>query len=191
MYRYNRTGIILKISIILLLTTSLTIKCSCQRSNEPKTENTGYITYTLRWDSVIPGFPVPEKLRYCVYSSEGGPMIQTDGDAKGITLFLPPDKYNVLIFNYDAKNIEFRNMSKFEEAEAYISSTANEKVCQDEAIPFYVASIRSEEIKVDMKNHKELILSPVLLSKDTSLNLSSNKKKVANSINKLKKTSIQ
>lgn len=92
-------------------------------------------------------------------------MIQTDGDAKGITLFLPPDKYNVLIFNYDAKNIDFRNMSKFKEAEAYLSSIGNEKACQEEAIPLYVASIRLEEIKANIKSHKVLTLSPVFLSR--------------------------
>ena len=52
-------------------------------------------------------------------------MIQTDGNANGITLFLPPDKYNVLVFNYDAKNIGFRNMSKFEKRS--ISSTSRRR----------------------------------------------------------------
>ena len=191
MYRYNKTSIILKITIAILFITSLVIECSCERSDEPKKESTGFITYTLRWDSVIPGFSAPEKLRYCIYPSEGGPMIQTDGDAKGITLFLPPDKYNVLIFNYDAKNIDFRNMSRFEEAEAYLSSIGNEKARQEEAIPLYVASIRLEEIKADIKSHKVLTLSPVFLSKDSSLSLSNNKKEIASNINGLTKTSIR
>ena len=116
MYRYNKTSIILKISIAVLFIIGLVLECSCERSEEPEKRGTGYITCTLRWDSVVAGSPVPEKLRYCIYPSEGGPMIQTDGNANGITLFLPPDKYNVLVFNYDAKNIGFRNMSKFEEA---------------------------------------------------------------------------
>ena len=90
-------------------------------------------------------------------------MIQTDGNANGITLFLPPDKYNVLVFNYDAKNIGFRNMSKFEEAEAYISSLKDLEACQDEVIPLYVATIRSVE----------------------------ERKGIANNINGLKKTSIR
>ena len=191
MYRYNKTSIILKITIAILFITSLVIECSCERSDEPKKESTGFITYTLRWDSVVPGFSAPEKLRYCIYPSEGGPMIQTDGDAKGITLFLPPDKYNVLIFNYDAKNIDFRNMSRFEEAEAYLSSIGNEKARQEEAIPLYVASIRLEEIKADIKSHKVLTLSPVFLSKDSSLSLSNNKKEIASNINGLTKTSIR
>lgn len=123
MYRYNKTSIILKITIAILFITSLVIECSCERSDEPKKESTGFITYTLRWDSVIPGFPAPEKLRYCIYPSEGGPMIQTDGDANSMMLFLPPATYKILVFNYDAKNIDFRNMSRFDEAEAYILQT--------------------------------------------------------------------
>lgn len=105
MYRYNKTSIILKISIAVLFIIGMVLECSCERSEEPEKRGTGYITCTLRWDSVVAGSPVPEKLRYCIYPSEGGPMIQTDGNANGITLFLPPDKYNVLVFNYDAKNI--------------------------------------------------------------------------------------
>ena len=118
-------------------------------------------------------------------------MIQTDGNANGITLFLPPDKYNVLVFNYDAKNIGFRNMSKFEEAEAYISSLEDLEACQDEVIPLYVATIRSVEVEGDTKKHKELTLSPFFLSKDSSLNLSNERKGIANNINGLKKTSIR
>lgn len=191
MYRYSNTSIILKVTIAVLFIIGMVLECSCERSEEPEKVGTGYITYTLRWDSVIPGFSAPEKLRYCIYPSEGGPMIQTDGDAKGITLFLPPDKYNVLIFNYDAKNIDFRNMSKFKEAEAYLSSIGNEKACQEEAIPLYVASIRLEEIKANIKSHKVLTLSPVFLSKDSSLSLSNNKKEIASNINGLTKTSIR
>lgn len=191
MYRYNKTSIILKITIAVLFIIGMVLECSCERSEEPEKVGTGYITYTLRWDSVVPGFSAPEKLRYCIYPSEGGPMIQTDGDAKGITLFLPPDKYNVLIFNYDAKNIDFRNMSKFEEAEAYISSLEDLEACQDEVIPLYVATIRSVEVEGDTEKHKELTLSPFFLSKDSSLNLSNERKGIANNIDGLKKTSIR
>ena len=168
MYRYNKTSIILKISIAVLFIIGMVLECSCERSEEPEKRGTGYITCTLRWDSVVAGSPVPEKLRYCIYPSEGGPMIQTDGNANGITLFLPPDKYNVLVFNYDAKNIGFRNMSKFEEAEAYISSLEDLEACQDEVIPLYVATIRSVEVEGDTEKHKELTLSPFFLSKDSS-----------------------
>ena len=191
MYRYNKTSIILKISIAVLFIIGMVLECSCERSEEPEKRGTGYITCTLRWDSVVAGSPVPEKLRYCIYPSEGGPMIQTDGNANGITLFLPPDKYNVLVFNYDAKNIGFRNMSKFEEAEAYISSLEDLEACQDEVIPLYVATIRSVEVEGDTEKHKELTLSPFFLSKDSSLNLSNERKWIANNIDGLKKTSIR
>ena len=190
MYRYNKTSIILKISIAVLFIIGMVLECSCERSEEPEKRGTGYITCTLRWDSVV---AVPRYRRNfaIVSTSEGGPMIQTDGNANGITLFLPPDKYNVLVFNYDAKNIGFRNMSKFEEAEAYISSLKDLEACQDEVIPLYVATIRSVEVEGDTEKHKELTLSPFFLSKDSSLNLSNERKGIANNINGLKKTSIR
>lgn len=83
------------------------------------------------------------------------------------------------------------NMSKFEEAEAYISSLKDLEACQDEVIPLYVATIRSVEVEGDTEKHKELTLSPFFLSKDSSLNLSNERKGIANNINGLKKTSIR
>ena len=74
MYRYNKTSIILKISIAVLFIIGMVLECSCERSEEPEKRGTGYITCTLRWDSVVAVSPVPEKLRYCIYPSEGGPM---------------------------------------------------------------------------------------------------------------------
>jgi hypothetical protein len=70
MYRYNKTSIILKISIAVLFIIGMVLECSCERSEEPEKRGTGYITCTLRWDSVVAGSPVPEKLRYCIYPSE-------------------------------------------------------------------------------------------------------------------------
>ena len=42
MYRYNKTSIILKVTIAILFITSLVIECSCERSDEPKKESTGF-----------------------------------------------------------------------------------------------------------------------------------------------------
>ena len=78
MYRYNKTSIILKITIAILFITSLVIECSCERSDEPKKESTGFITYTLRWDSVIPGFPGSRETSI-LYLPFGGRAYDTDG----------------------------------------------------------------------------------------------------------------
>ena len=162
MYRYNKTSIILKITIAILFITSLVIECSCERSDEPKKESTGFITYTLRWDSVIPGFPAPEKLRYCIYPSEGGPMIQTDGDANSMMLFLPPATYKILVFNYDAKNIDFRNMSRFDEAEAYILQTKATGQASQGITPLYGFVVDSLEITPGQDKSGTLVLTPLV-----------------------------
>ena len=47
-------------------------------------------------------------------------------------------------------------MSKFEEADEYISSLEDLEACQDEVIPLYVATIRSVEVEGDTEKHKEL-----------------------------------
>ncbi len=98
MYRYNKTSIIVKVTIAILFITSLLIECSCERSDEPK-KSTGFITYTLRWDSVIPGFPAPRNFDI-VFTPlrREGPMVQTDGDANSMMLFLPPATYKILVF---------------------------------------------------------------------------------------------
>ena len=47
MYRYNKTSIILKITIAVLFIIGMVLECSCERSEEPEKVGTGYITYTL------------------------------------------------------------------------------------------------------------------------------------------------
>lgn len=176
-----KTSILLKISIAALLFTLLVLRCGNDRSPEPES-TPGYISYTLRWDSVIPGQAIPEKIRYCIYPSEGGPMIQTDGDRQGIKLCLPPDNYKVLIFNYDVKNIDFRHMGRFEEAEAYLKTTDTHALDPNGMIPLYRAVVQSLRITSGMDSTQVLtpvpLIQPLLLADKTienapvSLNLS-------------------
>ena len=44
MYRYNKTSIILKISIAVLFIIGMVLECSCERSEEPEKRGTGYGT---------------------------------------------------------------------------------------------------------------------------------------------------
>lgn len=162
MYRYNKTNIILKTSIASLLILALVLECSCERSEAPERISSGFITYTLRWDSAIPGFPIPEKIRYCIYPSEGGPMIQTDGDASGIKLALPPGTYKMLVFNYDAHNIDFRNMSSFDKAEAYIAQTKATEAGSPAITPLYGFIIDSLEVTPDEDNSETLKPTPLV-----------------------------
>lgn len=79
MYRYNKTSIILKISIAVLFIIGMVLECSCERSEEPEKRGTGYITCTLRWDSVVAVSPVPEKPSLLYLPVGGRAVIQTDG----------------------------------------------------------------------------------------------------------------
>lgn len=156
-----KTSMLLKISIAALLFTLLVLRCGNDRSPEPES-TPGYISYTLQWDSVIPGQAIPEKIRFCIYPSEGGPMIQTDGDKQGIRLCLPPDNYKVLVFNYDVKNIDFRHMGRFEEAEAYLKSTDTQALEPHGMIPLYRVVVRSLQITSGMDS--TLVLTPIPLA---------------------------
>lgn len=158
-----KTSFILKISIAALLLSLLAIRCGYDKNPEPESMP-GYISYSLRWDSVIPGHPVPEKIRYCIYPSEGGPMIQTDGDARGIRLALPPDKYNILVFNYEAKDIDFSHMRSFTEAEAYLESDNSYKGNKKGSMPLYRAIVESLVVTAGMDSAQTL--TPVLAATD-------------------------
>lgn len=155
-----KTSLLLKISIVALLLTLLVLEYGKDRSPEPESMP-GYISYTLRWDSVVPGQPVPDKIRYCIYPSEGGPMIQTDGDARGIKLCLPPDTYKILIFNYNIKDIDFRHMERFEEAKAYLLSSDAEKTDPKGMPTLYRVVIQSLLITPGMDSTQVLTPAPL------------------------------
>lgn len=156
-----KTSLLLKTMITVLLFTLLVLRCGYDRSTEPES-TPGYISYTLQWDSVIPGQPIPELIRYCIYPSEGGPMIQTDGDATGIKLCLPPDKYNILVFNYDARNIDFRHMENYEEAEAYLRCTDAEGILKGGFTPLYRVVVESVIISPGMESTQVITPVPIV-----------------------------
>ena len=113
------------------------------------------------------------------------------GNVNWRELFTDP-QLQALIEQGLQNNTDLRSAQlQIEEAEAYISSLEDLEACQDEVIPLYVATIRSVEVEGDTEKHKELTLSPFFLSKDSSLNLSNERKGIANNINGLKKTSIR
>lgn len=191
MYRYNKTNIILKASIASLLILAVILECSCERSEAPERISSGFITYTLCWDSAIPGFPIPEKIRYCIYPSEGGPMIQTDGDASGIKLALPPGTYDILVFNYDAHNVGFRGMREIEKAEAYLLSLGVDKTNVCEAMPLYTTTIYSVEVQANAESQQEIVLNPVSIQYKGALKLNENSRKIIDSIRTLQKVSVR
>lgn len=78
MYRYNKTSIILKISIAVLFIIGMVLECSCERSEEPEKRGTGYITCTLRWDSVVAVSPGTGETSL-LYLPVGGRADDTDG----------------------------------------------------------------------------------------------------------------
>lgn len=91
-------------------------------------------------------------------------MIQTDGDRQGIKLCLPPDKYKVLVFNYDVKNIDFRHMERFEEAEAYLLSTDSHGMDLNGMIPLYRVVVQSLLITPGMDSTQVLTPIPLVQS---------------------------
>ena len=156
-----KTSLTLKIVIATLLITLLALGRGYNSSSEPAS-TPGYISYSLQWDSVIPGQPIPEKIRYCIYPSGDGAMIQTDGDGKGIKLALPPDNYKVLIYTYDVRNIDFKFMRRFNEAKDYLRSMNRPGNDPQGLLPFYKVVIESLVVTPGMDSTQVLIPSPAV-----------------------------
>lgn len=86
--------------------------CSCEKTSDEVAEQ-GFMTYTFDWEKALPDYPLPGSLRYCFYPSDNGAMIQMDSnDTEKLRFTLPPDQYQVLIFNCDTNAIPVRNLDR-------------------------------------------------------------------------------
>lgn len=160
-------GLSLGILIIILFIIATLIKCS--DDGKPREGSEGMIYYSFNWDKALSGYPVPERLYYCFYPADKGPSIQTESDGDGVAFFLPPGEYNLLIYNCDAQNINFRNLNDFETAEAYIpvGKASEEEISK--ITPLY--GIVIENLVVKSGENSPVKMSPVPLVKEVVFNI--------------------
>lgn len=142
---------------------------SCEKGAEPGTPD-GLVSYSINWEKALSACSIPKTVRYCIYPSGNGPMIQMEGDAVNFKLVLPPDTYRLLIFNCDADNINFRNLNKFETAEAYIQATTKaDALSQPSVTPLYGLVIDSLAVKQGQSS--EIAICPTPLVQNIALNI--------------------
>lgn len=159
----KETKLLFNIFLVASAIISSTLECSCDKTPEPPYIESiqGSINYTFNWEKILPGCPIPDRLRYCFYPLHGGPMLQIESDSKGLQFALAPDTYQLLIFNCDADNIDFANMNTYDTAEARLLSTkAGESVSS--ASPLYGIAIDSLSIKANESIQQKYVPQPLV-----------------------------
>ncbi|WP_102407257.1 DUF5119 domain-containing protein [Parabacteroides bouchesdurhonensis] len=168
---YSRTKVILHVFAIIFGLAWVMIECSCEGDTD-KESSQANLSYSIKLDKTLANYPEPKKLRYCFYPTNGGPMLRTDGDANNFKITLPADKYNILVFNCDAANIEFKNLESFDEAEARLITAKATKATDNNinpGTPLYGLVIHDLEIEPG-QNIQEVI-QPAPLVKEISFNI--------------------
>lgn len=145
------------------------IKCSSKDASEDTSY--GFIKYILNWDQTLNGYKTPEKIRYCFYPADKGAMLQIEGNAEGLQFTLPPDRYRLLVFNYDADHIQFRNMNSYETAEAYILETRASGSVEAPQTPLYGFAVNNLEVEANNGKYKEQVFTPMPLIREITFNI--------------------
>lgn len=143
----------------------------CNDKDTPGQSSYGFIWYAMKWDDTLEGYQNPAKTRFCFYPMEQGAMIQIESDQEGLKFTLPPDKYRLLVFNSDADNIQFRNMDKFETAEAYIMTTKAANYAATGEIPLYGVVINELTVVPDEGANNKQEFTPVPLVRQVSIDV--------------------
>lgn len=164
-----KKSLFIKTSVAIFCLVSTLVSGSCEKGAEPNTSD-GLVSYSINWEKALSACSIPKTVHYCIYPSGNSPMIQMEGDATKFNLVLPPDTYRLLIFNCDADNIDFRNLNKFETAEAYIRATTKaDASSQPGIIPLYGLVIDSLAVKQGQSS--EIAISPTPLVQNIALNI--------------------
>lgn len=153
---YIKTGIVFTVCCIIITL----VRCSTEKT--PDLGKQGDIQYSFKWDKLLKGHPVPERVRYCFYPTDGGSVIQMEDDADELSFTLPPARYKLLVFNCDAADIDFRNINKFETAEAYLQTTKAAENAQTGKIPLYGVVVEKLEIKAGSNELIEFTPEPLV-----------------------------
>lgn len=110
MIRQYRHIVIFGLFFGLLLGSSCTSKRLDYRIPE------GYAQVRLQWDEGV----APAGSRFYFYPTGGGEVLVRECPAEGFSGVLPAGEYWVIVSNTDALQVGFRNMERYETAEAYV-----------------------------------------------------------------------
>lgn len=97
----------------------------CNKPKKISPVQYGYVSYIIKWDSILKSDAPKETLRFCFYSADNGPMIQTDTDSGSLKIALAPGKYGLLVYNYGENHLLLKNRTNFERTEAAFVTDEN------------------------------------------------------------------
>lgn len=117
----------------------------CNKQKKTTPAQYGYISYIVKWDSILKYDAPKETLRFCFYPADNGPMIQTDTDSGSLKMALSPGKYGLLVYNYGENHLLLKNRTSFERTEATFA-TNGDGCSQIPSAPLYGVVIKEFEI---------------------------------------------
>lgn len=165
-----------KMFLVVLIFAGCMLDCSCERDEKSKAHY-GYAVFNLQWNDSISAYFLPQTLCYCFYPSDGGPMIQTEGDTYNLKVALPPGSYRLLIFSSDLEDMKLRNMARFKQAEVGLPNLKEQMYIPISQI--YGTSIDS--LKVEAGQELEYEISLIPLVRNITFNVGINNKEVVSS----------
>lgn len=136
------------------------VYCSCEKASDTESRK-GFVSYTIDWSKVLPGFQAPAQLSYCFYPAGGGAMIQVNSEnAAGLRFSLPVDQYKVIVFNCDPQAVPVRHTDKFDICEAYLPATKASEAISSDLQPLYGVVIDTLTIASGHTQTVELVPEP-------------------------------
>lgn len=132
--------------IIGCITWGCLLLVGCKRKPVPTSTQFGYVSFTVRWDSISKQGMPNDVLRFCFYPADNGPMIQTDTDSGTLKIALSPGKYGLLVYNYGKDNFQLRNRTHFDAMEVAFKEGENGHA-KTPTLPVYGIVIPEFEVK--------------------------------------------
>lgn len=123
----------IKVNIIILSILVLVL-LSCNRNDLCYDHPHGGLVVSTDWSLLYDPDYAPEGVRISLYNINSGVENTSYRPAEGGTIVTGDGEYNLLVVNSDTEVIQFRNMEKFESAEAYLP-TVNSDIGQVVPIP--------------------------------------------------------
>jgi len=116
--------------ILLILLGVLTLNTSCTRRDLELPSGEGTVNITFDWANLYPGEVMPSGMKIYFYGSNGS-VITRDCSGSGYSGALPPDTYNVLVYNTGSSNVNYGSLDSYANASLSTpSATKNNYILQ-------------------------------------------------------------
>lgn len=131
------------------------------------------ISLTLNWDNLITNGNPPDSIYFLFYSTSSSRVYKFASHKNELHKSLPPGDYQVLVFNYNVKSLEFRNMDKYETAEvALVNQTKTEDIMPE---PDLLYGTNIDHFVVGVNNHVPQKVTPQKLVQNISFKIAVDK----------------